>query len=250
MSTVAPVWDGNESWLVFGGGGLMAAFPLAYAVALPALYIPFSLMLVGLILRGVAFEFSHRSQRRKWLWHSAFAFGSTMAAAMQGIALGRMIQGIPIANRSYAGGPPDWFAPFPLLTGAALVFGYALLGVTWIVMKTDGALADGARRWARTACRLTLAMIGVVSLATPFVNSAYWARWFAWPTAVFSAVVPLLVLFSAYLLLYGLQTKRDHIPFLASVLLFILCFAGIGISFYPNILPPALSIDAAAAPPM
>jgi cytochrome bd ubiquinol oxidase subunit II len=248
MNSVAPVWDGNETWLVLGGGGLLAVFPLAYATVLPALYAPLIAMLLGLILRGVAFEFRWRTKRGQFLWDWAFAGGSTIAAFAQGLALGALVQGIPIVNRAYAGGWWNWLTPFSVLTGVALIVGYALLGATWLVMKTEGALQERSRRQALAAAVITIALIGVVSQWTPFLHPVYFTRWFAWPTAIFSAIVPLLIAACAYYLYTGLRDKNDYRPFLASLGLFVLCFIGIGISFYPYIVPPSLTIWEAAAP--
>ncbi len=248
MNSVAPVWDGNETWLVLGGGGLMAVFPLAYATVLPALYAPVIAMLLGLVLRGVAFEFRWRTRRGQFLWDWAFSGGSLIATFAQGMALGALVQGIPVINSTYSGGWWDWFTPFTLLTGAALVIGYALLGATWLVMKTEGELQEKSREQARIAAVGTLVLIGAVSLWTPFLNPIYFSRWFAWPAMIFSAVVPLLVLACAYGLYTGLRDESDYRPFLSSLALFILCFIGLGISFYPYIVPPSLSIWDAAAP--
>ena len=248
MNSVAPVWDGNETWLVLGGGGLMAVFPLAYATVLPALYAPVIAMLLGLVLRGVAFEFRWRTRRGQFLWDWAFSGGSLIATFAQGMALGALVQGIPVINSTYSGGWWDWFTPFTLLTGAALVIGYALLGATWLVMKTEGELQEKSREQARIAAVGTLVLIGAVSPWTPFLNPIYFSRWFAWPAMIFSAVVPLLVLACAYGLYTGLRDESDYRPFLSSLALFILCFIGLGISFYPYIVPPSLSIWDAAAP--
>ncbi|MCL5779048.1 cytochrome d ubiquinol oxidase subunit II [Limibaculum sp. FT325] len=248
MNTIAPVWDGNETWLVLGGGGLLAVFPLAYAIVMPALYAPIIAMLMGLIFRGVAFEFIHRARRTRVLWEWGFAFGSLVAAFSQGIALGALVQGIDVEGRAYAGGWWDWLTPFSVLTGVALVVGYALLGATWLVMKTSGPVQRAARRHAWRAGAGTVGLIGVVSLVTPFLEPQYAARWFAWPTAIFSVIVPALVLGCAWLLFAGLRGQADRQPFFASLGLFVLSFIGLGISFYPNIVPPGLSIWAAAAP--
>lgn len=248
MNSVAPVWDGNETWLVLGGGGLFAVFPLAYAVVMPALYAPIIVMLLGLVFRGVAFEFRWRTRRAKRVWDWSFAIGSISAAFAQGVALGALVQGIAVENRAYAGGWFDWFSPFSILTGLALIIGYALLGSTWLVMKTHGDVQEWARGVAKKAGVGTLVLIGLVSLITPFLNDAYFARWFAWPTAIFSVLVPLLVLGCAYLLFSGLRNYADSQPFLASLGIFILCYAGIGISFYPWMVPPSLTIWDAAAP--
>jgi cytochrome d ubiquinol oxidase subunit II len=248
MNSVAPVWDGNETWLVLGGGGLFAVFPLAYAVIMPALYAPIIVMLLGLIFRGVAFEFRWKTKRGQFLWDWAFAFGSTVAAFAQGVALGALVQGIKVEGRAYAGGWWDWLTPFSLLTGAALVVGYGLLGATWLVMKTEGRVQDHGYRLARVAGPVTLAMIGAVSLWTPFLNADYAARWFGWPGMVLTLPVPLLVALAAWVLLAGLRRRDEVRPFLAALALFVLSFAGLGISFFPNIVPGSLSLWQAAAP--
>jgi cytochrome d ubiquinol oxidase subunit II len=248
MNTIAPVWDGNETWLVLGGGGLMAVFPLAYASIFPALYVPIIAMLLGLIFRGVAFEFRFRTERWRHVWDVGFAVGSIVAALMQGIALGALVQGIRVADRTYAGGWWDWLTPFSVVTGLALVIGYGLLGATWLNLKTTGALRERARRLAQLAGIATLALIGVVSLWTPFLEPVYFARWFGWPTALFSAIVPLLLAICALGLWRGLTHDRHALPFFCALGIFVLCFAEIGISFYPYIVPGALTIAEAAAP--
>jgi cytochrome bd ubiquinol oxidase subunit II len=248
MTSVAPVWDGNETWLVLGGGGLMAAFPLAYAVALPALYAPITAMLLGLIFRGVAFEFRFRSTRRKFLWDWAFAGGSTLAAFAQGIALGALVQGVPVEGRAYAGGWWDWLTWFSLLTGVALLIGYGLLGATWLIWKTSGALQQKAFSLAFSTGVGTLALIALVSLIMPFLNPIFRQRWFTWPNIAYAAPVPILVAISAFVLISGLAKRWERAPFLAAVALFVLSYVGLGISFYPFILPPSLTIWDAAAP--
>ncbi|MDZ7712252.1 MAG: cytochrome d ubiquinol oxidase subunit II [Rhodovibrio sp.] len=248
MNSVAPVWDGNETWLILGGGGLFAVFPLAYATILPALYAPLTAMLLALVFRGVAFEFRWRSRRHKHLWSAAFSGGSILAAFAQGVALGALVQGIDVAGRAYAGGWFDWLSLFSVMTGFALVVGDALLGATWVVLKTDGNLRRQAQRFAWGFGALTLAAIGSVSLWTPFLNDAYLARWFAWPNLILSGVMPLLVLGCAYGLIRGLRRGPDALPFLAANGLFVLCYLGIGISFYPYIVPHAVTIWNAAAP--
>ncbi len=248
VNTVAPVWDGNETWLVLGGGGLLAAFPLAYATVLPALYMPLIVMLLALIFRGVAFEFRWRTERGKFVWDWAFTGGSAIAAFTQGIALGALVQGIHIENRAYAGGWWDWLSPFSMLTGIALVIGYGLLGATWLVMKTEGPLQERARGQARLAGAATLVLILAVSAWTPFLDPVYFERWFTFPTVIFSFVVPFFVALLAYLLFSGLARGKDYQPFFSALGIFVLCFVGIGISFYPHIVPPALTIAEAAAP--
>jgi len=248
MNSIAPVWDGNETWLVLGGGGLFAVFPLAYAVIMPALYMPITLMLLALIFRGVAFEYRWRTVRWKPVWDAAFFGGSLIAAFTQGIALGAMVQGIEVSGRAYAGGWWDWLSPFSLLTGCAVVVGYGLLGSTWLIVKTEGELQSKMRGYAKWLGIGTLGFIGIVSLLTPFQNAAYFQRWFTLPGSIFSVLVPGLVALSAWLLFSGLKQHKEVQPFLASLSLFILSFIGIVISFYPNIVPPSLTIVEAAAP--
>ena len=248
MSAVAPVWDGNQTWLVLGGGGLLAAFPLAYAVIMPALYAPIIVMLLALIFRGVAFEYRFKTRRAKSVWDASFAGGSMIATFAQGIALGALVQGIPVAERAYAGGWWDWLTAFSVLTGIALVVGYALLGATWLVYKTEGGLQEAAYRFAWITGIGTLALIGIVSLWTPFLNAGYMGRWFGWPQILYVMPVPLLVGACAVALFHGLSTRRQLQPFLASLGLFVLSFIGLLISFYPYIVPSSVTIWSAAAP--
>ncbi|UWR98639.1 cytochrome d ubiquinol oxidase subunit II [Phaeobacter inhibens] len=248
MNSIAPVWDGNETWLVLGGGGLFAVFPLAYAVIMPALYMPITLMLLALVFRGVAFEYRWRTTRWRGVWDSAFFGGSVVAATMQGIALGALVQGVEIEGRAYAGGWWDWLTPFSVLTGLAVLTGYALLGATWLNMKTEGELQRQMRGYARWLGAGTLAAIALVSLLTPFQDPEYFRRWFNLPGSLFSLLVPGLVALCSYALFQGLKGSRDAQPFLAALGLFVLSFIGIGISFYPFIVRPGLTIAEAAAP--
>lgn len=248
MNSVAPVWDGNETWLVLGGGGLLAVFPLAYATILPALYAPLIAMLLALIFRGVAFEYRWRTKRAEWLWNWAFAGGSTVAAFTQGVALGALVQGIPVANRAYSGGWWDWLTPFSIMTGFALLIGYALLGATWLVMRTTGELAERARWFSFVTAFGTVAAMSIVSLWTPFLKPEYLDRWFLYPGALFTVIVPLLVGAGLYGIVTGLQHKKDTRPFLCALGLFVLAYIGIGISFYPYIVPTSVTIWDAAAP--
>jgi cytochrome bd ubiquinol oxidase subunit II len=248
MSSVAPVWDGNETWLVLGGGGMFAVFPLAYAVIMPALYAPVTAMLMGLILRGVAFEFRSKTRRGRDLWDGAFFTGSLLAALCQGIILGALLQGIPVEGRAYAGGWWDWLTPFSVVTGIALAAGYCLLGATWLVLKTEGDLQRRVRRMAGRFGWATLAGIGVFSLWTPFLQEGYMEKWFGWPALLYTAPVPLLVLAAGLLLFRSLRRGRDLAPFLYSEALFVLCHVGLWISFYPYVVPSSITIRDAAAP--
>jgi cytochrome d ubiquinol oxidase subunit II len=248
MNSVAPVWDGNETWLVLGGGGLMAAFPLAYAVLMPAIYTPIVAMLLGLVFRGVGFEFRWRSERERNLWDIAFFGGSLVAALAQGIALGAVLQGVHVEGRQYAGGWWDWLTPFSILTGVALVIGYCLLGATWLVMKTEGELRDEAYRLSWWLLFAMLGAIGAVSLATPFLHIQYAQRWFAWPNVILTAPVPIAVAAVTVLLLRSLANRQDYRPFFLSLALFALSYAGLGISMWPYIVPQSISIWQAASP--
>jgi len=250
MNSVAPVWDGNETWLVLGGGGLLAVFPLAYAVIMPAIYAPIIAMLLGLVFRGVAFEFRFKTKRGKFLWDWAFFGGSLVAALAQGLALGAFVQGIPVEGRAYAGGWWDWLTPFSIFTALALAAGYALLGATWLILKCEGSTQAKARELAWPLALIMLAFIGAISLWTPFLDPVYMSRWFAWPAILFDAPVPLLVAIMAFLLLSGLTRGRELQPFLATLGLFILCYVGLGIGFYPYIVPHSITIWEAAAPAM
>jgi cytochrome d ubiquinol oxidase subunit II len=248
MNTVAPVWDGNETWLVLGGGGLMAAFPLAYAVLMPALYTPMIAMLIGLIFRGVAFEFRWRTTRQRNLWDIAFAAGSLLAAMAQGVALGAILQGIHVEGRHYGGGWWDWLTPFSILTGLSVVVGYALLGATWLVMKTEGELREEAYRLSWWLLFAMITAMGAVSLATPFLHMEYANRWFRWPNIVLTAPVPIAVAGVTVLLLRSLANKQDYRPFFLTLTLFGLSYAGLGISMWPYIVPRSITIWQAASP--
>lgn len=248
MNSVAPVWDGNETWLVLGGGGLFAVFPLAYAIIMPALYIPITLMLLALVFRGVSFEYRWRTVRWKGFWNSAFFGGSVVAAFMQGIALGALVQGIEVSGRAYAGGWFDWLTPFSILTGFAMVVGYALLGATWLVLKTEGELNVQMRGYAWWLGAGTLSLIGIVSLITPFLDPVYFERWFNLPGSFVSMLVPIVMLALTWAFFTGLNDGKDLQPFLSALGFFVVSYVGIGISFYPMMVPPSLTIWDVAAP--
>jgi cytochrome d ubiquinol oxidase subunit II len=248
MNAIAPVWDGNETWLVLGGGGLLAAFPLAYAVILPATYPLIIAMLLGLIFRGVAFEFRWRDPRHEAFWDFAFFAGSLIAAFSQGMILGAILQGIAVEGRSYAGGWLDWLQPYTLLTGAGVTVGYTLLGATFLAMKLTGDAEVHAYRLAVRAGIATLALMMAVSLATPFLLGRYWDRWFDWPQILFTSQVPLLTAITAFALYRSLKKKRRYRPFVLSLVLFLLGMIGLGISIWPYVVPDSITIWDAAAP--
>ena len=248
MNAIAPVWDGNETWLVLGGAGLLAAFPLAYAIILPALYAPLILMLLGLIFRGVAFEFRWRDPRHRPAWDSGFFFGSLVATFAQGITLGALLQGIDVEGRAYGGGWWDWLSAFSLLTGASLCVGYCLLGASWLIWKTEDPLQQDARRFARILTPLLLVAIGVVSLYTPFVEPKYFERWFDYPGLFVAIPMPLVVGLVALALWGSIDGRRDWLPFVLTLCLFLLTMVGLAISIWPDVIPGRLSIWDASAP--
>jgi cytochrome bd ubiquinol oxidase subunit II len=250
VNTVAPVWDGNETWLVLGGASLMATFPLAYSVLLSALYLPLITMLAGLIWRGVSFEFRFKAdEAHRPFWDKAFASGSYIATISQGICLGAFINGFEVKGPSYMGGALDWLTPFSLFTGFGLVVAYALLGSTWLIMKTEGVLQRRMIALARPTTLVLLAVIGIVSLWTPLAHPEVAARWFALPNLLFFAPVPLLVLATSWLILRVLKQETHAAPFLLALILLFLGYSGLAISLWPNIIPPGVSLREAAAPP-
>jgi cytochrome d ubiquinol oxidase subunit II len=249
MNSVAPIWDGNETWLVLGGTGLLAAFPLAYSTILPALYIPVLIMLIALIFRGVAFEFRFRANTNRWLWDWSFTLGSALATFAQGVVLGAFIRGFEIEGRHFAGGLFDWVNPFTLMTGAGLLAGYALLGSTWLIIKTEGRLQAWARRIAIPILAVVLAFIAVVSVWTPLMHEEIAGRWFSWPNIALLSPVPVATAALAYALFIGVRRDHELTPFLAAVGLFLLSYVGLAISIWPNVVPPDISIWEASSSP-
>lgn len=250
MNTAAPIWDGNETWLILGGSGLLAAFPKAYATMLSALYLPVLLMLIALIFRGVAFEFRFKATRAKPFWGAAFALGSMFAAFAQGVILGAVVEGMPLQEGKYIGGAFGWFSPFAMLTGVALVFGYALLGSTWLILKTEGRLQRVARYMARPLVLVVVAFMGLVSAWLPFLDSRIMARWFESGNFWWLAPVPALALINAFALWRAsMREGRDATPFLLTLSFFALGFAGLVLGLWPYLIPPDLTLWEAASPP-
>ncbi|HWT12109.1 MAG TPA: cytochrome d ubiquinol oxidase subunit II [Allosphingosinicella sp.] len=248
MNAIAPVWDGNETWLVLGGGGLLAAFPLAYAIVLPALYAPLIAMLLGLVFRGVAFEFRWRDAGHRRYWDAGFCLGSLVATFAQGVTLGALLQGIAVEGRAYAGGWWDWLTPFSLVTGASLVVGYALLGACWLIWKTTEPLQGQARLYAGRLLPALLGALALVSLATPFLEEKYYQRWFELPGLFVTVPMPLLVLGASLALWRSLGRASDAHPFLWALVLFLLAMVGLAISIWPDVVPGRVTIWQAAAP--
>lgn len=251
FNSIAPFWDGNETWLVLGGGGLFAAFPLAYSILLPAFYIPIFMMLFALILRGVAFEFRFKSTTRKTFWNHVFHFGSLSAAFCQGIILGAYIEGVTVDGRNFAGGPLDWTSAFSILTGIGVVVGYGLLGSTWIIMKTDGATREWARHVARYSSFMVLLFMALVSISVPFMSDHVKEVWFTMPNFFYLLPIPILT-GALFLLLWRdlRKCKRDCRPFCASIGIFILGYLGLAVSMYPYLIPYQYTyVQAAASSP-
>ncbi|MEN7536146.1 cytochrome d ubiquinol oxidase subunit II [Aurantiacibacter flavus] len=248
MNSIAPVWDGNETWLVLGGGGLFAAFPLAYAVILPATYPLIIAMLLGLVFRGVAFEYRWRDPGHRAFWDIAFTGGSLVAAMSQGMILGAILQGIEVVDRAYAGSWFDWLTPYTLLTGLGTVAGYALLGSTWLIWKLDGPAQAHARKLAIAAGAATLLLMAGVSLYNVVLNETYAAKWLTAPEIYYAAPVPILTAIVSLSLLHAIFTARNSKPFWLSIALFFFGMAGLGFTIWPNVVPPGITIWDAAAP--
>ena len=249
MTTAAPIWDGNETWLVLGGAGLLAAFPKAYAVMLSALYLPVLLMLIALVLRGVSFEFRFKATTSKHIWGTCFAAGSIAAGFAQGLMLGAIVEGMPLQGGKYLSGAFAWFSPFSMLTAVAVVFGYALLGSTWLIMKTQGALQNVAYALTRPLVVVVVAFMGLVSTWLPFLSSQVMARWFEGSNLLWLSPVPLLALANAVWLWRAVLRRAEYMPFILALTFFALGFAGLVLGIWPNLLPPDLTIWKAAAPP-
>ncbi len=250
MNSIAPFWDGNETWLVLGGGGMFAAFPLAYAILMPALYMPIILMLIGLIFRGVAFEFRFKATgRSQKLWDYSFHFGSLVATFMQGMVLGAFVQGIKIQGRSFAGGAFDWLNAYSVMVGMALVFGYALLGATWLVMKTDGITQDWARKCAGYVLGYVGIFLGLVSISMPMMNADVKALWFSLPNFFYLLPIPVSSLVMFVMIWQGLHKGKEHLPFFMSIGVFLTGYLGLGISLWPWLVPFNVSFRQAAAVP-
>jgi len=249
MNTVAPIWDGNETWLILGGMGLLAAFPLAFAIIIPALYFPILLMLLGLIFRGVAFEFRLKETSHRHWWDGAFFGGSAVATFFQGVVLGSYVEGFDVSGRAFAGTSFDWMRPFPLATGVGLLFGYALLGATWLVMKTEGDLQQRSRRHALIALYGVLAFIAMVSIWTPILHAQIRDRWFSVPNIYYLALVPIATALIAFATWRALRRGGDYFPFIGAMALFAMCYLGLGISLFPYVVPYAVTLwDGAATP--
>ncbi len=247
MSSIGPFWDGNETWLILGGVGLLAAFPLAFAIIIPAVYFPILVMLLALVFRGVAFEFRFKHTRLRRFWDAAFCGGSLMATFAQGVVLGSFIQGFKVEGRVFAGSSFDFATPFALLTGVALVFGYALLGAGWLVLKTEGPLRDWSRRAGRICLVAVSCCVAIVSAWTPLASAAIFTRWFGWPNVAFLLPLPLAALAAAAYTWRALGCDNDLQPFLGAIALFAMSYLGIAVSLWPMIVPGHYTLWQAAS---
>lgn len=249
MNSVAPFWDGNETWLVLGGTGLLVTFPLAYAVIMSALYVPLILMLLALVFRGVAFEFRWVAKPNHEKWDIAFAAGSTVAAFCQGLMLGGLLSGIRVEGHQFGGGAFDWFSPFSLMCGFGLVIGYAFLGACWLIMKTAAGVEELARRLARPLCVVFLLFILLVSVWTPLEFDRIATRWFSVPNIYYLAPIPILTVVLAVSCWRGIYGKHPTLAFFSAVGLFIVALVGLLVSTMPYIIPPSVTLWQAAASP-
>jgi cytochrome d ubiquinol oxidase subunit II len=247
MNSVAPIWDGNETWLVLGGVGLLGAFPLVYSVFLPALYIGVFLMLAGLIFRGVAFEFRFKSKRNRHWWNRAFCWGSAVATFAQGAVVGTYIQGFETEGFVYVGGALDWLTPFTVLTGLGMMAGYSLLGATWLILKSEGHVQEWAYRITPKLLAAVLVVFAIISAWTPFVDGSVRERWFGQVSLIW--LLPVLAMACAYGIYRWVSHRREGMPFIATLGMFIFTYLGLVVSKWPVIVPPDHTIwDAASAP--
>jgi len=249
MNSIAPIWDGNETWLVLGGVALLAAFPLAFAIIIPAVYFPLLVMLLALAFRGVAFEFRYRDVEHKTFWDHGFCYGSTIGTFAQGVTLGAFIQGFKVDGRHFAGSSFDFLTPFSILTGVALIFGYGLLGAGWLILKTEGDIQARARRHGRLCLGGVLVCIAAVSVWTPLVNTAIAQRWLSWPNIALFSPVPAATALVAYGAWRALNGSSHAGTFVAAVGLFALSYLGIVISLWPMIVPYKYTLWEAASSP-
>ncbi|SRR5579883_520317 len=249
MNSISPVWDGNETWLILGSVGLFAAFPLAFAIIIPAVYFPILIMLLALIFRGVAFEFHFRDAPHVTVWDRAFSIGSGVATFAQGIVLGAFIQGFNVAGRKFIGSSFDCFTPFSLFTGLALVFGYGLLGAGWLILKTEGELQKRSRQQGRICFIGVVIAVGIVSLWTPLMDHDIARRWFSLPNIFYLTPVPIITLLLAFFEWRSLNNQSEVAPFIWAIGLFLMSYLGIAISLFPMIVPHHFTLwEAASAP--
>ncbi len=251
INSIAPFWDGNETWLILGGVAIFAAFPVAYSILMPAFYLPIMLMVASLILRGVAFEFQFKAHTHftNKMWGYIFHFGSIVAAFFQGVMLGTFVQGVEISGQVYSGDGFEWLTPFSLMSGTAVIFGYALLGSNWLILKADGKTQSWARKCSIYVSFYILGFMGLVSLWMPYINKNIKELWFSYPNIAYLSPVPILVIIVFILHERALTKGSEYPPFILSILLFVLNYFGIAISIWPWIVPYQIDIWQASASP-
>jgi cytochrome d ubiquinol oxidase subunit II len=247
MNSIAPVWDGNETWLVLGGVGLLAAFPLAFAIIIPALYFPILVMLLALVFRGVSFEFRFRDAPHRTFWDHGFCYGSAIATFAQGVMLGAFIQGFEVEGRHFTGTAFDFLTPFSVLTGIALLFGYSLLGAGWLILKTEGEIQAAARRHGKVCLLGVLIAIAIVSAWTPIMSEDVAVRWFSWPNIAFLSPVPIATGLTALAVWRALNNRSEAGAFIGAIILFTLAYVGMAISLWPMIVPHHYTLWEAAS---
>lgn len=247
MSSIAPFWDGNETWIIFCGGLLYAAFPLAFSIILPALYFPVLMMIISLILRGISFEFRGKAESSKWIWNWVFTIGSVSATFMQGLIISAFLEGFKVENHAFTGSIWDWLTPFSITCGFAMIAAYSLLGSTWIILKTEGA----TRKWAQNITKPILLVVVVflimISLKSPLTHTHVMERWFSYPNIIYLSPIPFFTILCFYLLVKGINRNNDLMPFLSAIGIFLLSFIGLGVSIWPHAIMPSITIWEAAA---
>lgn len=248
MNSIAPIWDGNETWLVLGGGGLFAVFPLAYAIIMSAMYAPIITMLIALIFRGVAFEYRYRTKTNRHWWDLSFFGGSLVAALSQGIILGALLQGVNVVERQFAGGSLDWLSPFSLFCGFAVVVGYTLLGACWLLIKTSGPIEEKLTSKSRVLAFLFFLSIAIVSVWLPLISPAVAERWFSFPNSAIFFLIPFISAVSAFFVLKKLGQEKPLGAYAWTLIIYLMAFIGFAVSIYPYLVPRAITLWEAAGP--
>ncbi len=248
MNSIAPIWDGNETWLVLGGGGLFAVFPLAYAIIMSAMYAPIVTMLIALIFRGVAFEYRYRTKTNRHWWDLSFFGGSLVAALSQGIILGALLQGVDVIDRQFVGGPLDWLSPFSLFCGFAVVVGYTLLGACWLLIKTSGPIEAKLTGKSRVLAFLFFLSIAIVSVWLPLISEPVAERWFSFPNSAIFFLIPFVSAIGAFFVLRKLTQEKPLGAYVWTLVIYLMAFIGFVVSIYPYLVPRAITLWEAAGP--
>ena len=246
MDAIAPFWDGNETWLILVGAGLFGAFPMVYAIFLPAFYLPVALLLIGLIFRGVAFEFRYRTVGMRWVWDLGFGVGSTVVAFVQGAAIGTMVQELPVVDGAYAGSGYEWISPFSILCGLGLIIGYSLLGAAWLVLKAEGRLQAWAYRRVAILLAGTVLFVAIAFIYALLTRLHVLNRWLEVPWML---VLPVIGGVACLGILWGVRRRQEGLLFPLTVVVFLTAYATMAVSFWPYMIPFSVTVADAAAPP-